>query len=204
MRFVIGKWNLEEEKIRRFWDLKPLSAGPDYKGQGQHDQYHRELISPPGWTPQRLFHWAAEEVLHYRIFPPHRMKAFVDGPGGRVAADVTILQGVTVGPFRLRMADRVLEVFEGENKKEQWAGFTYGTLQGHAEKGIETFRVSWDKESSKVFWTMEAWSEPGHWLTRLFYFWARSIQKKAGREAMTYMETRLKRTTGFKKKWHDE
>jgi uncharacterized protein (UPF0548 family) len=191
MRFVIGKWNLEGEGVRRSWGARAPSAGLEFMGRGKHDQYHLELPLPPGWTPSRLFHWAAEEVQHYRVFPPHRMKAFVDSPGGKVVPGATILQGVYVGPFRLQMADRVLEVKEGENSGEQWAGFTYGTLQGHAEKGIETFRVALDKASSKVSWSMEAWSEPGHWLTRLFYFWARAVQKKAGREALEYMESRL-------------
>jgi uncharacterized protein (UPF0548 family) len=85
-----------------------------------------------------------------------------------------------------------LDVFEGENHKERWAGFTYGTLQGHAERGIETFRVTWDKEFSQVFFLMEAWSKPGHWLTHLFKIWARRVQRKAGKEAIQFMEDKLK------------
>jgi uncharacterized protein (UPF0548 family) len=192
MRFVIGKWGLEGEKVRRLWASRALSAGPDFKGRGRHDRYELELRPLAGWTPAGLFRWAEEEILHYRVFPPSRMKALVDGPGARVAAGVTILQGVYVGPFRLQMADRVLEVFEGEDGREQWAGFTYGTLEGHAERGIETFRIVREKETAKVFYSMEAWSQPGHWLTRLFYLWARAVQKKAGREAIRFMEDKLK------------
>jgi uncharacterized protein (UPF0548 family) len=192
MRFVIGKWDLEGEKVRRLWGSRALSAGPEFKGRGRHDHYELELTPPAGWSPSDLFRWAAEEILCYRVFPPHRMRALVDGPGGRAGAGVTILQGVYVGPFRLQMADRVLEVFEDENEREQRAGFTYGTLQGHAERGIETFRVVREKGTSRVFYSMEAWSEPGHWLTRLFYSWARAVQKKAGREAIRFMEDKLK------------
>lgn len=191
MRIILGKFNLENEGVCADWGRRPFSAGLDFRGKGKHDQYQLELPRPKGWSVERLFQWAAAKVMAYRIFPPSRMKARVDTPQGRVAKGVTILQGVSVGLFRLRMADRVLKVFEGGNNRERWAGFTYGTLKGHAEKGIETFKVVWQKPSGQVYFTMEAWSKPGHWLVWLFYPWARAVQKKAGREAMEYMKQRL-------------
>ncbi len=192
MRIVIGRWRLEDEETRLTWGSQELSAGFAFKGEGRHDEYHLELPLPEGWTPLDLFTWSSEELLRFRIFPPNRMKAFVDSPNGRLEVGTTILLGIYVGPFRLQMADRVLDVFKGETTEKQWAGFTYGTLQGHVEKGIETFQVTLDKGSSRVIWSMEAWSKPGHWLTYLFYPWARVMQKKAAREVLEYMKTRLR------------
>ncbi len=196
MRIIFGKFNLEDPKVRQDWGGRASSADLRFRGKGKHDRYDLDLPRPTTWSPAELFQWATGEVAGYRAFPPGRMKALVDAPGGRVAKGATILQGVFVGPFRLRMADRVLDVFEGENEKEKWSGFTYGTLQGHAERGIETFRVAWDKASGKVHFSMEAWSNPGHWLVWIFYPWARWVQKKAGREAIGYMKERLENLKG--------
>lgn len=191
MRIILGKFNLEDERVREDWGRRESSAGLGFQGKGKHDQYHLELPQPAVWSPEELFRWAAEKVARYEVFPPSRMKALVDSPDGRVAKGATILIGVFVRPFRLRMADRVLDVFGGDDEKGMWSGFTYGTLEGHAEKGIETFRVTWDKAAGKVHFSMEAWSAPGHWLVWLFYPWARAVQKKAGREAMKFMRDRL-------------
>jgi len=143
MRLILGKWNMEDPKVRERWGRRASSADLGFEGRGKHDHYSLELTRPRTWSMENLFNWAAGEIAHYRVFPPSRMIFGVDAPEGRVAEGATILQGVYVGPFRLRMADRVLEVFQGEDAKERWEGFTYGTLQGHAEKGIETFRVVW-------------------------------------------------------------
>lgn len=191
MRIILGKFNLEDEKVRADWGRRALTADLAFRGRGKHDRYQLELSRHCSWAAGTLFHWAAGKVASYEVFPPTRMRARVDAPGGWVVKGANILIGVYVTPFRLRMADRVVEVFEGDNEKERWSGFTYGTLEGHAEKGIETFRVAWDKASGKVFFSMEAWSWPGHWLTWLFYPWARWVQKKAGREAVKYFQERL-------------
>ncbi|HJT23266.1 MAG TPA: DUF1990 family protein [bacterium] len=191
MRLILGEFHLESEGVRADWGRRPFSAGLDFRGQGKHDQYRLELPCPAAWSAEKLFQWAVEEVMAYHIFPPSRMRALVDAPQGWVVKGATILQGVFVGSFRLRMADRVLEVFEGEDANERWSGFTYGTLKGHAEQGIETFRVTLEKASGRVQFSMEAWSKPGHWLIQLFYPWARWVQKKAGEEAMQYMKDRL-------------
>lgn len=191
MRLIWGGFHLEDRKVRGDWGQRASSADLNFKGLGRHDSYHQEFTSVSGADPAELFQWAVERVMRYQVFPPNRMRALVDAPDGRVIRGATILQGVFVGPFRLRMADRVLEVFEGEDEKEKWARFTYGTLQGHAERGIETFRVVLNKAEGRVHFSMEAWSLAGHWLTRLFYPWARYVQKKAGREAMEYMRSRL-------------
>jgi len=192
MRLIWGRWNLEDRKVREDWAQRPSSAVLDFAGRGRHDEYQFELSQPAGWTMKRLYNWASEEILHYRVFPTSRMRAFVDSPNSKVSRGVTVFQGIYIWPFRIRMADRILDVFEGEDEDQKWSGFTYGTIQGHAELGIETFRITWDKKTSKVLYSMEAWSEPGHWLIRLLEPWARAVQKKAGREAMNFMESKLK------------
>jgi|GEM_PF-5809435 len=119
MEFIFWKWNLEGESFRKDWGARALSAGLNFKGRGRHDRYRLDLPIPTGWTSNSLFLWAKEEVFHYRVFPPSRMKFWVDHPGGQVALGTTILIGVHVGPFRLQMADRVLDVFEGESDQEK-------------------------------------------------------------------------------------
>lgn len=56
-------------------------------------------------------------------------------------------------------------------------GFAYGTLPEHIERGEELFLVEMDEED-KVWYHIQAFSKPRHWLVRLGYWFARSQQRR--------------------------
>jgi uncharacterized protein (UPF0548 family) len=66
-------------------------------------------------------------------------------------------------------------------------GFAYGTLTQHVEKGEELFLVEQDAEG-KVWYRLEAFSQPRAWYVRLFKPLARYHQKRFGRQSKAAMQ----------------
>lgn len=73
----------------------------------------------------------------------------------RVAVGAVALLRVGFGPFSVRAPVRVVHVVD----EPAIRGFTYGTLPGHPEEGIESFLVELGDDGS-VTATIEAWSRP--------------------------------------------
>ncbi len=66
-------------------------------------------------------------------------------------------------------------------------GFTYATLQGHAECGEEQFLVEW-LDNGEVWFDLQATSRPWHWLAWLGYPVTRMLQKRFARHSMQAMQ----------------
>jgi uncharacterized protein (UPF0548 family) len=90
-----------------------------------------------------------------------------------------IVQRFGLGPVRLEFAVRVVEMWDRDTD----AGFTYVTLEGHPERGTESFRVRLGPEGQLAV-TIEAWSGPGHWFVSLVRPIARVIQRAMTRRAL--------------------
>lgn len=97
---------------------------------------HRRLVTSR-LLVRRDFDAAAEELLRWRMHT---------GVGLRVAATseraaVGTVVRLTLSPFArgpgLHVACRVVDVIDEEHRK----GFTYATLAGHVESGLQTFTV---------------------------------------------------------------
>lgn len=56
--------------------------------------------------------------------------------------------------------------------------FAYGTLQGHAARGEERFRLAIDADTGGVRYEITAFSHPAHWAARLAAPRARRIQQR--------------------------
>lgn len=59
----------------------------------------------------------------------------------------------------------IVEVVEEDTPHVRRFGFVYGTLQGHAERGEESFIVTHDRTTDQVQFTITAASRPGRWFT---------------------------------------
>lgn len=162
-------------------------AGP--RPTDNHDRHARVVAhEPPGGPlPDGPFRRAAAAVGAYRIFDPNRITPVLER--------VPVAEGDTVGltyrllpGLRMFVASRVTQVFDGPTPAGWRAGFTYRTLAGHAELGEETFAVEKDRATGAVTVSLTAWSRPGHWLTRLGYWYARWCQLNAGRGALDVLE----------------
>jgi uncharacterized protein (UPF0548 family) len=66
-------------------------------------------------------------------------------------------------------------------------GFAYGTLPGHGEIGEERFTVEWRREDDSVFYDLYAFSRPSHFLAKLGYPIARSLQRRFARDSLQAM-----------------
>jgi len=86
------------------------------------------------------------------------------------------------------VASRVIDVFDKPTLTGWKTGFTYRTLKGHAELGEEIFAVEKDRATGEVIASLTSWSRPGHWLTRIGYFYARRCQIHASHAALDHLE----------------
>jgi uncharacterized protein (UPF0548 family) len=169
-------------------DFPPAALkGP--RSTDNRDRHARVVArEPPGDPlPDGPFRRVATAIGEYHIFPPALLT--------RVMAKVPVAVGDTVGltyrllpGLRMFVASRVTEVFDGPVDGAWRAGFTYRTLAGHAELGEETFAVEKDRATGKITASLTAWSRPGHWLTRIGYWYARWCQLHAGRSALDHLE----------------
>jgi uncharacterized protein (UPF0548 family) len=173
------------------WVVRDFSAavlaGP--KPNDDRDR-HAQVVAtePPGDPlPDGPFRRVAAAIMDYRVFPLSLLTP--------VLARTPVALGDTVGltyrllpGLRMFVASRVIDVFDEATVSGWRAGFTYRTLKGHAELGEEIFAVEKDRETGKVTASLNAWSRPGHWLTRIGYPYARWCQKHAGRAALANLQ----------------
>lgn len=123
-------------------------------------------------------------LLEYDVFPPTFM-LHARCPAGPIEAGTTIVQRVQAdGLFALEMAVRVTRTWDTDGPTVREAGFTYITLQGHAECGVESFRLQLDHTTGSMTLLIDARSTPGLWLTRLGFPVARVIQRSLTRAAV--------------------
>jgi len=153
------------------------------------DLYARIVgTEPPGDPlPDGPFRRVASAILDYRVFPLSVLTP--------VLAKTPVSVGDTVGltyrllpGLRMFVASRVIATFDEPTANGWKTGFTYRTLKGHAELGEEVFAVEKDRATGEVAASLTSWSRPGHWLTRLGYFYARSCQIHASHAALNHLE----------------
>lgn len=94
-----------------------------------------------------------------------------------VTPGVRVVSGFGVGPFRINAPCEVVWVrrpVPGEGP--QSAGFGYGTLPGHPERGEEAFEVEIDAQD-RVFLKITAFSRHANWFYRAGGLVARAAQR---------------------------
>ncbi len=78
---------------------------------------------------------------------------------------------------------RIVFLVDDDDGRMRRRGFAYGTLQGHGERGEETFIVEWRRADDSVWYDLSSFSRPGQLLTALGYPIARMLQKRFARES---------------------
>lgn len=103
-------------------------------------------------------------------------------PGAVVAMTCQIMGLWWINPCRiLRRHDLI-------GGLDRTHGFTYGTLPPHAECGEERFRVRMD-ETGAVWYEVDAFSRPRHWMARIGFPLARWWQLRFVRDSKAAMIT---------------
>ncbi|MCA9039228.1 MAG: DUF1990 domain-containing protein [Planctomycetaceae bacterium] len=75
-------------------------------------------------------------------------------------------------------ACRIFEVINNDSDTESLYGFTYATLPGHVARGEERFLLRYDRTTGKVFYEIEVYSRPDHWLVKMIAPYFRFVQRK--------------------------
>lgn len=119
---------------------------------GYHHLRHRVRL------PDGCFAAAADAVLSWRLHRAAGVVMRTDAP--RAAPGVRVTPGLGVGPLRVWGPTEVVWVVDGPDR----AGFGYGTLPGHPERGEEAFLVRRDADG--VFFEVTAFSLPAGWYVR--------------------------------------
>ncbi|MFI0817489.1 DUF1990 family protein [Streptomyces sp. NPDC021098] len=128
-------------------------------------------------TGQAVFEAAGRAVLDWRM---HRAVGVTVSARGPAAEGRTVVVGLGAGPLRLRAPCEVVWTVADATA----AGFAYGTLPGHPERGEESFVVSLERDGS-VWLTVTAFSRPAVRLTRaaapLVPYFQRAYARRCGR-----------------------
>jgi len=82
---------------------------------------------------------------------------------------------------------RIVFLVDDDGARMRRRGFAYGTLQGHGERGEETFVIEWLHADDSVWYDLRSFSRPGQSLTALGYPIARMLQKRFARESTQTM-----------------
>lgn len=107
-----------------------------------------------------VFTAAARALAEWRM---HReMGVTIDAEAERAAPGVHVTVGLGLGRLRVHGPCRVVWAVSEERR----AGWAYGTLPGHPERGEEAFLVS-RRDDGTVWLTVTAFSRPAVWWTRV-------------------------------------
>lgn len=106
----------------------------------RHDHYERVV-----GRGEAVFTRAAEALRGWEVQRGAGLGVYpVEAP---VTAGITVLLLAPAGLMRIVVPCRVLYLVE----EPRQAGFAYGTLHGHPERGEERFVVEWDDDDRVVF-----------------------------------------------------
>ena len=134
-------------------------------------------------TGDAAFAVASHALLTWELH--RRMGVRITADAGRAAVGVRVGVGLGVGPLRVRGPCRVVWTREERDA----AGWAYGTLPGHPERGEEAFLVHRDRDrdhgGGAVWLTVRAYSAPAVWWTRaagpLVPVFQRAYARRCGR-----------------------
>jgi len=160
------------------WAQCPVSADADFRA-GREDHYQAKL-----GEGLACFERAKQRLLAYRHFPPQRLQGKILG-GAQVFEGATVVQNARFTVVSFEMANRITAVFDRAQDGTREVGFSLATVAGHAELGVETFKVC--LKDQEVLFDIRSFSLPGHWLTRLAAPFTRGLQRRASGECLAFM-----------------
>ena len=129
--------------------------------------YLGEGLATYGRVAQGILTWELQRRSGLRV----RTESDLVVPGARVVS------GFGVGPFRINAPCEVVWVHRPvPGGGPQSAGFAYGTLPGHPERGEEAFEVSIDDRGTVLF-KITAFSRHSNWFYAAGGILARAAQR---------------------------
>lgn len=154
-----------------------VGASVDSQFPKGYDHDRNEVLIGEGAAD---FAAAVEALKHWRMFPSTWTKVLpspIEWEAGKEVAVMFRLLGVWWWN-----SCRIVYVIDEPHK----AGFAYGTLASHVEKGEEIFLIEMEEDGS-VWYRIQAFSQPHFILTKIFKPIARRLQRKFVRESKAGM-----------------
>jgi uncharacterized protein (UPF0548 family) len=132
---------------------------------------------------------AVAALRKWRMFPPTWTR--IVPTGALIAEGQTVVVVARVLGLWWTNTARVVYTFDEPRR----AGFAYGTLPDHAERGEERFRIEW-RDDDSVWYDLRAVSRPRHWLARLGYPIVRRLQRTFARDSLAALCAAVRETPG--------
>ena len=165
-----------EQKDKPFSYSKPPSVPPKGRSLFKYDT-NRILLG----KGEAVFKAASQAIRQWTMFP---------GGWARIYSDITpievwqvvVMCARVMGLWWLNCSRIVYTVNEAHR-----FGFAYGTLHHHAESGEELFQVKM-YENGQVYYEIQAFSRPRHWMARLGFPLARYYQRQFVKDSLKNMK----------------
>ena len=159
----------------------PLQEEPQHRWY--QDNYRREI--PLSNRPEQAKASIEQMMRACDFFPAWMVAKRVD--------DVVIVGAKLLGVWGV-FADRVIEEHSEGDDGAFDIGFTYATVQGHFETGVESFRASRVSASAPILFEIQAISRATNPLKQLLSeVFVRDLQKRFGRDTPLKFEEILRR-----------
>lgn len=151
-----------------------VAPGDDFQGYCGHNRgvfstnvrrFTRSVELPGGDLDayaDQLFRWEVHRRAGLDI-------SATDSP---LALNTVVNMTLRLGPLRIPASCRVSEIWDEPDRR----GFSYQTLPGHPEEGVETFLLTRPSEGHPVTFAISATSRPATWLARLAGPLGRAVQ----------------------------
>jgi uncharacterized protein (UPF0548 family) len=154
----------------------PLGEEPQH--HWYQDQYRREIVLPN--KPERA-KAAIEQMMLTCDFLPSWMVA-------KRVGDIVIVGATLLGVWGI-FADRVIEEHSEGDAERFDIGFTYATVQGHFETGVESFRATRASAAAPVVFEIKAISRASNPFKQILSeVFVRGLQKRFGHDAPLMFE----------------
>jgi uncharacterized protein (UPF0548 family) len=178
-----------DERIRRFINSR-LKAPFNYAEVGEsvgpapagYVTNHGRVRLGRGET---TFNRAVEALRNWKMFDLGWVS--VCRPGAEIEVGTTVAVLARHFGFWSLHPARIVFLIDDDDGQLRRTGFAYGTLQGHGERGEETFIIEWRHADDGVWYDLRSFSKPGQLLTALGYPLARILQKRFARESTQTM-----------------
>lgn len=155
------------------------TAVPSYSLEGATRDYNRVHLG----SGERIFQAAKRTLQDWQMMDLGWLRVV---PSGREVAIVIRHYGF----WSVNVA-RILEIEDNPGRYS----IRYGTLREHAESGQERFAVFRQADDS-IWYEIEAWSRPRHFLARAAYPLTRALQKRFARDSLRRMAIQVRQSAG--------
>lgn len=176
-----------------FWQAAMPTATVEEKKDLPHKKWGIEISAKDSEDGRLFFKRAIDTLKSYKIYPSHKIEAFLCGGRETLQEGTTIIHRFMFGPLVWEAGVKILEVFDELTSEGHTSGFSYVTLAGHPARGIRRFSVRRKSGRSYIRIKIDSWVKPGHWFTAAFWPFIWLSMRKADEKALDFIADSIKK-----------